>query len=173
MIKLINLLKEIESNKILVPRRSSEERSKNLLITTQKKIQQYIKDGGKGNLNLSGTPIKSLPGGLRVEGSLNLHNTSITSLPDNLNVGGALEIESSLLASIPNNLKANELVIIIDDVFNIEKEKIKQMIEDKGGHIGGRIYTETPDSFENNILQAAINAEEYDDDEEYDDEEYD
>jgi hypothetical protein len=56
MIKLIDLLKE---NKILIPRRSPEEREKNYVIATQKKIQQYIKDGSKGDLNLANTPITS------------------------------------------------------------------------------------------------------------------
>jgi hypothetical protein len=49
MIKLLDILRE---NKILVPRRSKEERQKNYLIATEKKIQQYIKDGSKGDLNL-------------------------------------------------------------------------------------------------------------------------
>ena len=74
MIKLIDLLE----NKILIPRRSPEERSKNFLIATQKKIQQYIKDGGKGGLNLAGTPITSLPQGLIVGGDLDLYNTPIS-----------------------------------------------------------------------------------------------
>ena len=45
MIKLLDILE----NKILVPRRSKEERIKNYLIATQKKIQQYMKGGGKGD----------------------------------------------------------------------------------------------------------------------------
>ena len=39
MIKLLELL----NNKILIPRRSKEERSKNYLIATQKKIQTICK----------------------------------------------------------------------------------------------------------------------------------
>jgi hypothetical protein len=61
-------------NKILVPRRSPEERQKNYQIALQKKIQQYIKDGGKGNLDLGNTPIQSLPDGLKVGGNLYLIN---------------------------------------------------------------------------------------------------
>ena len=60
MIKLIDILKEIESNKILVPRRS-EERKEKLINLTNEKIQQYIKNGGKGDLDLSSTPITSIP----------------------------------------------------------------------------------------------------------------
>jgi hypothetical protein len=76
MIKLIDLLKE--DNKILVPRRSTEERQKNHVIALQKKIQQYIKDGSQDNLNLRNTPITSLPDNLKVEGDLDLTNTPIS-----------------------------------------------------------------------------------------------
>ena len=76
MIKLINLLKE--NNKILVPRRSPEERQKNYNIAIQKKIQQYIKDGGKGDLDLTSTPITSLPDNLKVGGNLYLYNTQLS-----------------------------------------------------------------------------------------------
>ena len=69
MIKLLDILNE-NKTKILVPRRSPEERAKNYLIATQKKIQQYIKDGGKGDLNLGNTPITSLPDNLSVGGDL-------------------------------------------------------------------------------------------------------
>ena len=41
----------------------------------------------KGNLDLWGTPIKSLPAGLTVGGWLDLWGTQITSLPDGLTVG--------------------------------------------------------------------------------------
>ena len=88
MIKLIDILKE--ANSILVPRRSSDERQKNYAIAIQKKIQQYIKDGGKGDLDLHNTPITSLPADLTVEGSLDLSNTPIASLPTGLKVGGSL-----------------------------------------------------------------------------------
>ena len=96
MIKLINLLKE--NNKILVPRRSPEERQKNYNIAIQKKIQQYIKDGGKGDLDLSNTKITSLPDNLEVGGNLDLASTPITSLPDNLKVGGNLDLYNTQLS---------------------------------------------------------------------------
>ena len=96
MIKLINILRETQ---ILVPRRSPEERQKNYLIATQKKIQQYIKDGSKGDLNLSNTPIQSLPDGLTVGGDLYLTQTPIQSLPNGLTVRGFLDLSrlSSLI----------------------------------------------------------------------------
>jgi hypothetical protein len=88
MIKLLDLLKE--SNKILIPRRSAEERQKNYAIAIQKKIQQYIKDGSKGDLDLRNIPITSLPSGLNVGGNLILYSTPITSLPSDLKVGDDL-----------------------------------------------------------------------------------
>ena len=104
MIKLLDILE----NKILVPRRSKEERGKNYQIALQKKIQQYMKDGGKGNLNLSNTPITSLPSGLSVEGNLTLNHTKITSLPSDLKVGGFLNLYNTPIKSLPSGLKVGE-----------------------------------------------------------------
>ena len=104
MIKLLDILE----NKILIPRRSPDERSANFLIATQKKIQQYIKDGSKGNLILSSTPITSLPDNLQVGGDLGLYGTPITSLPNNLKVGGNLFLENIKLTSLPDNLQVGE-----------------------------------------------------------------
>ena len=77
MIKLIDILHEIESNKVLIPRRS-EERKKKHVDVVNKKIQQYIKDGGKGDLNLFGTPITLLPNNLKVGGDLELGHTPLS-----------------------------------------------------------------------------------------------
>jgi len=102
MIKLLNILKE---NKILVPRRSKEERSKNYIVAIQKQIQQYMKNGGKGDLNLAGTSITSLPPGLKVGGYLNLHHAKITSLPSGLEVEGYLDLFSVPITSLPSDLE--------------------------------------------------------------------
>ena len=123
MIELLNILRETQ---ILVPRRSPKERQKNYLIATQKKIQQYIKNGSQGNLDLSNTPIQSLPDGLKVGddlylgncknlkslpkglvvgGGLYLMRTSIQSLPDGLKVGGYLTLYKTQIQSLPNGLK--------------------------------------------------------------------
>jgi hypothetical protein len=76
------IIKEIKSlikeENVLIPRRSPEERRKNYIISIQKKIQQYIKDGSKGNLVLTGTPITSLPDNLTVNWYLYLDNTPIS-----------------------------------------------------------------------------------------------
>lgn len=101
MIKLLDILE----NKILVPRRPREERAKNYLIATQKKIQQYVKNGGKGGLDLHGAPITSLPPGLTVGGYLDLDNASITSLPPGLNVGDSLYLGNTKITSLPPDLK--------------------------------------------------------------------
>jgi len=95
MIKLVDLLKETQ---ILVPRRSPEERQKNYQIATQKKIQQYIKNGSQGNLDLDNTPIQSLPNNLKVGGYLDLTNTPIQSLPNNLKVEGYLILTNTPLS---------------------------------------------------------------------------
>ena len=115
---LISLTKEVlqENNslikttfaeeKILIPRRTPEERRRNFIKATQQKIQQYIKNGSKGDLDLSNTPITSLPDNLKqVGGYLDLSFTSITSLPDNLkHVGGYLDLYNTKITKLPDNL---------------------------------------------------------------------
>jgi len=129
--KLVQLYKQVKEEneklgKVLVPRRSPEERAKNWQITINKKVQEYIKNVSKGDLDLSNTPITSLPdnltrvGGyleligtqitslpdnLTVEGSLLLNGTPITSLPDNLTVGGNINLANSKISNLPKNLK--------------------------------------------------------------------
>jgi hypothetical protein len=161
MIKLLDILKE-NKTKVLVPRRSPEERAKNYQIVLQKKIQQYIKDGGKGDLNLRNTPITSLPNNLKVRGYLDLRNTPITSLPDNLSVGGGLYLYNTPITSLPDNLSVrgdlnlyNTKITSLPDNLNVggylnlentplskkyTKEQIKQMIEDNGGYVKENIY---------------------------------
>ena len=103
MIKLKKLLKE--EDRVLITRRTPEERQKNYIIVIQKKIQQYIKDGSKGTLDLSNTPITLLPDNLtKVGGDLDLRNTPITSLPNSLEVGRDLDLRNISITSLPNNL---------------------------------------------------------------------
>jgi hypothetical protein len=103
MIKLLDLLKE---DNPFVPRGSKEEREKAYNISIQTKIQEYIKNGMKGDLDLSDNSITSLPSNLtRVGGDLNLYDTSITSLPLNLNkVEGDLNLAGAPITSLPLNL---------------------------------------------------------------------
>ena len=127
MIKLIDLLE----NKILVPRRSKEERSKNYIIATQKKVQQYMKDGGKGTLDLYGTPITSLPQGLTVGRNLVLYGSKITSLPQNLKVGGYLDLQNTPITSLPQGLK-------VKGALYLYKSKITSLPQ--GLTVGGNLY---------------------------------
>lgn len=57
-----------------------------------------------GNLDLSGTPITTLPDNLTVGGSLYLSGTGITTLPDNLTVGGYLDLSGTKITALPDNL---------------------------------------------------------------------
>jgi hypothetical protein len=108
--KLASIYKQVKEEnegpvKVLVPRRSPEEREKNFLIATNKKIQEYIKNGNKGDLDLESAPITSLPDNLtKVGGYLYLENTKITSLPKNLTVEGYLALENTPITSLPKNL---------------------------------------------------------------------
>ena len=155
MIKLLDLLKEV--NKILIPRRAPEERQKNYSIATQKRIEQYVKNGGQGDLYLGNTPITSLPNNLKVGGNLNLSSTPITSLPDNLQVGGNLGLEytsitslpdnlkvegnlylrSTLIASLPNNLQVGENLYLENTPISKQysKKQLKQIIPGVKGNI--------------------------------------
>ena len=100
MIKLLDILE----NNILVPRRSKEERAKNHQITLQKQVQQYIKGGSKGKLDLYRSPITSLPSNLTVGGDLDLAHSNITSLPSGLSVGGDLDLSGTPITSLPPGL---------------------------------------------------------------------
>jgi hypothetical protein len=161
MIKLLDILKE-NKTKVLVPRRSPEERQKNYQIVLQKKIQQYIKNGGKGELDLNNTPITSLPNNLSVGGDLYLYSTKITSLPDNLQVGGGLYLNDTPITSLPDNLKVggdldleNTKITSLPDNLKVRdylnlnntplskkytKGQIEQMVEDNGGYVKRNIY---------------------------------
>jgi hypothetical protein len=133
MIKLLDILE----NKILIPRRSKEERQKNYQISLQKKIQQYIKDGGKGDLDLENTPITSLPDNLKVGGYLDLGKTPINSLTDKLKVGGNLYLGKTPINSLPNNLKVGRYLNLRNTPISKKytKEQIKQMVSNVEGDI--------------------------------------
>jgi hypothetical protein len=70
----------------------------------------------KGDLNLSlkfiGTPITSLPSGLRVGGALDLTGTPITSLPAGLQVGGFLDLTDTPITALPAGLKVGGSLIL-------------------------------------------------------------
>lgn len=126
-----------EENKILTQRRSPEERQKNFIIASNRKVQQYTKDGSKGNLELDGTPITSLPDNLTVGGFLNLWGAKITSLPNNLTVGRDLNLNSTKITSLPSDLKVvGDLYISYTPLTKKYTEKqIKQMVPGVKGNI--------------------------------------
>jgi hypothetical protein len=96
-------LKYILENKILVPRRSKEERAKSLASIHYKQIQEYIKNGSEGGLDLIGTPLKILPPNLiRVGGYLHLEKSQITSLNNLEYVGWSLDLNNSQVTSLGN-----------------------------------------------------------------------
>jgi len=108
--KLLKIL--LEQEKILVPRRTKD-RPERHLRALKEKIQQYIKNGSKGSLNLQNTPITSLPDNLKyVGGDLNLEGTPIKSLPDNLEVKGSLELADTPITSLPDNLKVGRSLFL-------------------------------------------------------------
>jgi len=133
------------SKHVLIPRNleGREERWKQI---TYQKIQNYIKNGSKGNLNLRKTPITKLPDNLiKVEGFLDMRNskiknlnnlkyvggflgldyTSIESLPDNLMVEGNLLLIGSKIKHIPFGLYVKGGVMIKDEIYNLEKDMYK------------------------------------------------
>lgn len=103
MIKLKPLLFE---SKILVPRRSPEEREKTLIAEIYRIIQRYIKDGCQGDLNLSRSPIKILPDNLtHVGGSLNLSYSKIKDLNNLERVDEDLDLYRSIKLKSLGKLK--------------------------------------------------------------------
>jgi hypothetical protein len=101
MIKLLNILSEIVVQKDPI----------------LQKIADYVRGGSKGNLDLTGTPIQSLPPGLKVGGDLYLDGTSIQSLPPGLKVGGNLYLRYTPISK------------------NYTKEEIRKMVPGVEGHI--------------------------------------
>ena len=75
-------------------------------LTIQK--AKEIMEKNHGGLDLSNTPITSLPENLTVRGDLDLSHTSIINLPENLTVGGSLILSNTKIASLPKNLTVGE-----------------------------------------------------------------
>ena len=121
MIKLLDILE----NKILIPRRSKEERQKKFSIIINKQIQQYIKDGSKGDLNLSKMNVPILPDNLIVGGNLFMYNSKISLLPNNLTVKGKMVLNSSTIQSLPDNLTVIKGLYIIDTNISLLPKNLK------------------------------------------------
>ena len=119
-----------ESSSILIPRRSKEERQRNYKIALQKQIVEYIKNGSKGDLNLGGMPITSLPEGLKVGGGLDLSDTPITSLPKGLRVGDVLYLSYTGITNLPEDLTVGGYLYLDNTPISKKytKQQLKQML---------------------------------------------
>ena len=105
MIKLKDILLEGKPPTILVPRRTDDR--------VERMISLYIRNGSKGNLNLSSVDITQLPDNFKtVDGNLYLYFSKITKLPDNLTVNGVLNLQSSKIKEIPKNLNVLQDLIL-------------------------------------------------------------
>ena len=135
MIKLLDLLKEDSPFISRGGKERVETYSLKRKAEIENKIQEYIKNGMEGDLDLFDTPITSLPSNLtkvggdlilnrteitslnnltKVEGDLYLFRTPITSLPDNLTVEGDLDLNNSKITTLPNNLTVKGDLILFD-----------------------------------------------------------
>lgn len=132
--ELAGLLSEDE--KVLIPRRSPEERGRNFNVATNKKIQQYIKDGSQGDLDLSNTLITSLPSELRtIGGSLFLQNSKITSLPAGLTIGRHLALGNTKITSLPSDLQVGGNLYTSPSLSKCTDEQFKQIANSVKGYI--------------------------------------
>ena len=116
------LKEETENRDLIVPYRLEDrpERYKRIIY---KKIQDYIKNGSKGALDLYETPIDSLPSNLKtVGGWLDLSYSKISSLPSGFTVGDDLYLSNTPISE------------------KYTKEQIRKMIEDTGGYVKGNIF---------------------------------
>ena len=90
----------------------------------------------KGDLDLSGRNITSLPEGLKVGGNLFIDNTKITSLPEGLKVGDSLNLARTNITSLPEGFK-------VGGVLNLARTNITSL--PKGLKVGGyMIINNTP-----------------------------
>ena len=141
MIKLIDLIKE-EDGKIIIPR-NIEGRKKKRLEMIYQEIQDYIKTGSKGYLDLSYSPITSLPDNLKkIGGDLYLTDTLIETLPNNLQVGEDLVLAHTPIKTLPSNLQVGGNLDLRRTPIakKYSEDEIRQMIESTGGFVKGDIY---------------------------------
>jgi len=159
MIKFKDILKE---EKILVPR-NLEDRDEKYKRIIYQKIQDYIKQGSKGLLNLEKSPIINLPDNLIevrgnlylgesqiqslnnlqiVKGYLNLWGSQIESLGNLQIVGGFLNLGNTLIQSLGNLKKVERYLSLKNTLLSkkYSRKEILQMLKDKGIKVKGKIY---------------------------------
>jgi hypothetical protein len=90
-----------------------------------------------GDLDLSGTPIKSLGNLISVEGDLNLYDTPIRSLENLKSVRGFLYLDSTPIESLGNLTSVGgDLDLSFTSLSEKHtEEEIRQMVD-----VGGEIY---------------------------------
>jgi hypothetical protein len=106
-------------------------------------LQKYLERRGNhpysigGDLDLSGTPIKSLGNLISGEGDLNLYDTPIRSLENLKSVGGFLYLDSTPIESLGNLTSVGgDLDLCFTSLSEKYTEKeIRQMVD-----VGGEIY---------------------------------
>jgi hypothetical protein len=139
----IEYKKILKNENILITKNSPEGRKKNYGIEAREKIQQYIKDGSQGNLNLSGNPITSLPDNLTVNGNLNLNGTLITSLPNNLTVNGGLYLSETPITKLPDNLTVSgDLYLTRTKITSLPNN----LTVNRDLYLDGTLITKLPDN---------------------------
>jgi len=100
-----------------------KDRKQQQLRLANQKVQEYIKNGSVGDLDLSFTPIQSLPPSLEVGGNLYLVGSSIQSLPTGLKVDGSLDLTNTPIQSLPPDLK-------VDGYLNLYNTQIQSLPPD-------------------------------------------
>ena len=84
----------------------------------------------KGNLDLSGTNITSLPKGLKVGGTLDLIQLNIETLPEGLKVGNNLLLAFLPIQTLPKGLEVGgDLYIYGTPLTKYSGEELREMIK--------------------------------------------
>ena len=82
-----------------------------------------------GYLDLSNTPITSLPNNIEVDSSLWLRSTPIKSLPDNLKVDKDLGIQFTEIKTLPDSLFVKNKIYIYFTPLNDNDELVKEYMK--------------------------------------------
>ena len=91
---------------------------------TLEQAQKMMEQNG-GNLDLSYTPITTLPEGLTVGGSLDLSNTPITVLPEGLTIGGSLYLNGTPITTLPEGLTVGDALFLSSTPITTLPEGLK------------------------------------------------
>ncbi len=103
----------------------------------------------RGDLDLSGMHIQTLPEGLLIVGDLDLKDAVILGNLPPMTVRGSLELQGSNIMTLPEGLKVGKFLDIADtplaDTIPQRIEGIREFLhsyfEERGVHVSGEIYT--------------------------------